>query len=269
MKVLVLDGYNLMYRAYHGNRFGEHHTIFNFFRSLRPIIEKFSPDKAYFVIEGVPVQNIEIHPGYKANRPSTASTKFIDHKDVCIELISESFPITVVRHPKYEADDVVDGIIRYWHPKDDVTIVSSDTDFIQILNEFGDVRLWNPIRKQFIAAPDYDYVTWKALRGDSADAIPGIRGVGDKTAERMIADPALMEAKLSDSTNRELFERNLALIKFARLKDDMSVLEVSNPSKNWEGVRSVFERYEFSSIINNKSWPKFVNTFEPLWNVAG
>jgi 5'-3' exonuclease len=267
VKVLILDGYNLMYRAYHGNRFGQHHTIFNFFRSLRPIVEKFSPDKAYFVIEGVPVDNIELHAGYKSNR-QRAPGLFTDHKNVCIELIQSSFPIAVIRHPNFEADDVVDGIIRYWHSTDDVTIVSTDTDFIQILNEFQGAKLWNPIKKQFIGTPEYDYVTWKALRGDSADAIPGIRGVGDKTAEKMVNDTSLLEAKLAFDNNRQLFERNLALIRFSRLEEEMDVLEVSTPEKSWEHVRSTFKDYEFNSIVNEKSWTKFVNTFDSLWSIG-
>ena len=48
-KVLILDGYNLLYRArYSGMNKGDDSTIFNFFRSLRPLIEKFDPDTAYF-----------------------------------------------------------------------------------------------------------------------------------------------------------------------------------------------------------------------------
>ena len=264
MKVLILDGYNLMYRAYHGNRFGDHHTVFNFFRSLRPIVEKFMPDKAYFVLEGIPLQNIELHSGYKANR-KRAPSLFGDHKRLCIEIVSELFPITVVRHPDFEADDVIDGIIRYWHSTDEVTVISSDTDFIQLLNEFENVSLWNPIRKKFLEAPDYDYVTWKALRGDTADAIPGIKGVGDKTAERMLRDPVLMESTLATAKNRELFKRNFLLIQFSRLGDKMDDLEVSNPMRCWESVQEQFEVFEFNSIINSKSWTKFVGTFEPLW----
>ena len=161
---------------------------------------------------------------------------------------------------------VVGGIIRNWHSDDNVTIVSTDTDFIQLLNEFGDVKLWNPIRKKFIDGPDYDYVMWKALRGDTADAIPGIQGVGDKTAEKMIQDRALLEAKLSVGENREIFQRNQLLIRFSTLENEMSALEVSSPTKNWDSVKSIFESYEFNSIINDKSWSKFVGTFDPLWS---
>ncbi len=265
MKVLILDGYNLLYRAYHGNRFGQFHTVYNFFRSLRPIVEKFSPDRAYFVLEGVPVNNVDALASYKSNR-GAASDTFREHKSACVDLLRTSFPIEVIRHPNFEADDVVGGIVRHWHPGDDVTIVSSDTDFIQVLNEFSGVRLYNPVRKKFIDTPDYDYVTWKALRGDSADAIPGIPGVGDKTALKMIHDPVLMESKLSKDGNREVFERNLKLIRFDTLDGEMDNLECSTPAPSWDNVRNVFKDFEFNSIVNDKSWQKFTNTFEPLWS---
>jgi len=264
LRVLILDGYNLMYRAYHGNRFGEFHTIYNFFRSLRPIVEKFKPDRAYFVVEGEPVGNVELLAGYKSNR-SKAPSVFSGHKQVCMDLLAESFPIEIIRHPNYEADDVVGGIVRHWHPSDDVTIISSDTDFIQLLNEFDTVQLYNPVSKKFIDEPDYDYVTWKALRGDSADAIPGIPGVGDKTALKMIMDPELMESKLSADDNRSVFERNLQLIRFDGLDNEMTSLEVSSPTYSWDKVRDTFSQLEFNSIVNDKSWKKFTETFDNLW----
>ena len=68
MKVLFLDAYNLMYRARYGFGKGEHSTIFSFFRSLRPLVEKFKPDQVYFVLEGYPKQRMALLPEYKANR---------------------------------------------------------------------------------------------------------------------------------------------------------------------------------------------------------
>jgi len=265
MNVLILDGYNLLHRAYHGNRFGQFHTIFNFFRSLRPIVEKFNPDHAYFVLEGRPVGNVEALPSYKSNR-GTASDTFNSHKHTCLDLLTKHFPIEVIRHPNFEADDVVGALARHWHLGDNVTVISSDTDFIQLLNEFETVQLYDPIRKKFAKTPDYDYVTWKALRGDPADSIPGIPGVGDKTATKMIHNSSLMESKLSKDNNRQIFERNLKLIKFDTLDGEMESLEVSTPWESWDDVRSVFAGFEFNSIVNDKSWNKFTSTFENLWN---
>ena len=54
MKVLFLDAYNLIYRAKSGFTKGDYYVVYNFFRGLRPLVEKFSPDKVYFVLEGAP-----------------------------------------------------------------------------------------------------------------------------------------------------------------------------------------------------------------------
>ena len=59
MKTLVLDAYNLIYRAKSGFTKGENAVVFMFFRSLRALIEKFQPDECFFVLEGMPQKNIE------------------------------------------------------------------------------------------------------------------------------------------------------------------------------------------------------------------
>ena len=55
------------------------------------------------------------------------------------------------------------------------------------------LKLYNPIRKKFIETPEHDYVTWKALKGDSSDNIPGFKGVGNKTASKLAGSPELLE----------------------------------------------------------------------------
>ena len=109
---------------------------------------------------------------------------------------------------------------------DDVTIVSSDSDFIQLLNiERYDIQIYNPIKKIFVETPDYDYVTWKALRGDATDNIPGIPGIGDKTATKIVKDPQKMKALLENETKRKIFEKNVNLIRLVDFSNDLSKLE--------------------------------------------
>ena len=60
MKVLLLDGYNLIYRAHYAPARGEYSTVYCFFRSLRAQVEKFNPDKIYFVLEGYPRRRMEL-----------------------------------------------------------------------------------------------------------------------------------------------------------------------------------------------------------------
>ena len=68
MRVLILDGHNLIHRARAGYHRGDHSVTFMFFRSLRPLVEKMNPDKVYFVLEGSPKKRIATDANYKANR---------------------------------------------------------------------------------------------------------------------------------------------------------------------------------------------------------
>ena len=124
-------------------------------------------------------------------------------------------PITVIRHPDYECDDVIAHIAYKEHPEDDVTIVSTDTDFHQVFSEHKSIKVYNPIQKKYVVPPDFDYVTWKALRGDSADNIRGFKGVGDKTALKLIKDPNLLKEFLDKDEGRsDTLKHNLFMIRF-------------------------------------------------------
>ena len=135
MKVLFLDAYNLIYRARSGFTKGEYAIIYNFFRGVRPLVEKFNPDKVYFVLEGKPQFRNQLSEGnYKSNRTS-AGEDFHRQKAAIINIVGELFPFETVRHPELECDDTIATLsIQHASEGDDVTIVSSDSDFIQLLN---------------------------------------------------------------------------------------------------------------------------------------
>jgi len=266
MKVVFLDGYNLIHRARHSFKRGEHSVIYSFFRSLRPLIEKLQPDFAYFVIEGHPKDRIKLYPEYKANRPKLKDhDSFITQKKIIIDMLKTYFPLAVVRHPFHEGDDVIGNLIERLHRSDDCVVVSTDTDFLQLYNRCNNVTIYNPIRKNVVEPPPYDYVKWKALRGDPSDNIMGIKGVGDKRARDLVDDEnKLKHFLLAEPERKMIFDRNCKLIRFDDIGDQMSLLESSMPEIKWDMVKENFDKWEFSSITNSKSWIKFEGTFEKL-----
>jgi len=273
---LIIDGYNLLHRSRFNFRRGGHFVTFNFLRSLRALTEMFDPDVLYVALEGTPKRRIEIDPEYKQNRQvdknSEAYEDLVDfnrQKDETIEIMKKFLPICVVRHPDFEGDDVVRNLAKYRVPQNsDVVVVSSDTDFIQMLNEFDNVRIWNPIKKSFVDRPDYDYVRWKALRGDKTDNIFGVKGIGDKTALKLVKDPDLLRERLSDPDVRNIFEQNIEMIKFHDMKDEIREIEISAPDIDWKKLRANLTEKKMFSLTGDTSWKKFVSTFSKLTEYA-
>ena len=265
MKILFLDAYNLIYRSLSGFKSGDHYVVYNFFRSLRPIIEKHNPDKVYFVLEGNPKFRTELTGGeYKGNRKSQGQS-FHRQKAAIINIVKTCMPFTIARHPDLECDDTIATLsVKHAKDGDECVIVSSDSDFIQLLNLSLPISLYHPIKKSFIEAPDYDYVTWKALRGDATDNISGIPGVGDKTAHKLINDSEKLRNLLSITENRETFEKNVNLIRLVDFSNDMSTVEISIGTRDFKNLKKIFKDLEFSSMIKEKTWEKYVNTFERL-----
>ena len=68
MKILFIDGHNFMFRARSGFQLGDYNVCYNFFRSLKPLIDQFGPNRVYFTLEGHPKKRYELLPTYKANR---------------------------------------------------------------------------------------------------------------------------------------------------------------------------------------------------------
>jgi len=230
------------------------------------LIEKFNPDKAYFVLEGCPKQRLALHEDYKGTRVHEKDDNFARERAYIIHLVKKRFPIEAVRHPDYECDDVLAHLVKS-HPEDECTVVSTDTDFLQLYNDCDNVMIYNPVKKKFVDPPDCEYVLWKALRGDGADNIPGFKGVGDKRAHALVQDKNALTKFLSEGEEDRYAKlaKNILLIRFHDLKEkEIETLERSDSQINWDDVRQEFDKMNFQSITNDKSWGKFVSTFSIL-----
>lgn len=273
MTILCVDFMNQAHRARSGFMAGDFPVVFNFFRGLRSQVEQFKPTRVVLALEGRPVKRIEEHSAYKANRVVEEGTekhaelvKFFQQNEIIVDLLKSFFPVSVVRHPTFECDDTIYNVISRSSTVVPWVVVSNDTDFIQLLNEFPHVKIWNPIKKSYVETPDYDYVTWKSLRGDATDNIPGIPGCGDKTALKLMNDPTSLKEFLQRPGHKEQFTRNYGLIKFMKWTDDESLqMTSSSPTRDWDTVLKRFTEMGFKSIVSDKSWSKFIRTFEHLW----
>lgn len=266
-KILILDGYNLLYRARYSARWqkaGPHTITYNFYRSLRKLVEDLQGDKVYFVLEGEPTARLEAASDYKGTRKYEVDENYSAQKKEIIEALIENMPITVVRHPNYECDDIVAHLAYKEHPEDDVVIVSTDTDFYQVFAEHKSIQVYNPIKKHYVDAPDFDYVTWKALKGDSSDNIKGFKGVGDVTALNLANSSTLLNEFINKVPGRlETFKHNLFMIRFHEVTNP-DLIERSRSEFNADALLNQFTKFGFNSIIKEKPWKKFVETFGVL-----
>ena len=266
MKVVFLDAYNLIYRALSGFTKGENFVIYNFFRGIRPLVAKFKPDLVYFVLEGNPKHRQTISEGnYKSNRVSKGESFHLQKASI-IQAVKTFMPFICIRHPDFECDDVIATLTRNHSKKgDECFIISSDSDFIQLHN-LCELTLYNPVKKKNIPKPDYDYVTWKALRGDPTDNIHGIPRVGDKTAEKLVKDENLLIEFLKDPNKKDIFNRNVNLIRLVDLSNVEDEMEISSTKFDEEGLRKYFERLKFDSMIKEKTWNNYIETFKEVGN---
>jgi DNA polymerase I len=264
MKVLFLDAYNLIYRARSGFTKGDNYVVYNFFRGIRPLVEKYNPDLVYFVLEGRPEHRAQISGGeYKANR-NNKDLNFHQQKASIIEAVKAYMPFVSILHPKFECDDVIATYV-YQHAKkgDECFVISSDSDFIQLHN-MCKLTLYNPVKKIEVEAPEYDYVTWKALRGDPTDNIKGIPKVGDKTADKLMRNPELLREFLNDPTKREIFDRNVNLIRLVDLSKDTESMVITHADFDQEGLHDYLSELEFTLMLKEKTWKKYVDTFKGI-----
>jgi 5'-3' exonuclease len=272
-KVLFIDAHNQMWRAC--VKFGavqpdvpdEVIFTFNFFRNLRPLVEDFAPDKCFFVLEGHPQFRYDLFSDYKANRiiklaeakSKESNERFLRTKDIIVPLL-QHLPITICRAASYEADDVVATLCENMQAED-LTVLSNDSDYIQLLQRgYPQVRIYNPIKKDFMEAPAYPYVAWKCLNGDKSDNIPAL--LKPKKALEAVNNPDAFQKFMDVEENRANFNVNRQLIEFRSVP--LEEISMKEGQKDFDSLKKAFAEMKFESIVNDKSWEKYCRSFDTL-----
>ena len=240
----------------------EYGFIYNFFRNLRPIIEDFSPDKCFFVLEGHPQFRYDLFADYKANRivktgaKKETVDKFHKAKREIVRLL-QYLPITIARAADYECDDVIATLCENMK-EENIIVLSNDSDYIQLLQRgYAKVNIYNPIKKEFMVAPSYPYVGRKSLNGDKSDNIPSL--LTPKKALDTIQDPVRFQKFMDVEENRANFSVNRQLIEFRSVPEEE--IQLVDGVTNFASLKEEFIKMKFESITNDKSWAKYTSTF--------
>ncbi len=198
-QLYLIDGSAYLYRAYHAIRSLSNATgfptnaIFGFTRMLLKLMEERTPPYVgmFFDAKG-PTFRHAVYADYKANRPPMPDDLAMQIPPV--KAVTEAFRIPVIEMGGYEADDLIGTTARQAAAAGfDVTIVTGDKDFVQLLTER--ITIWDPMKDKDIGMQDItatngvsppQMIDVMGLSGDTADNVPGVPGIGPKTALKLI-----------------------------------------------------------------------------------
>ncbi|MEM9052982.1 MAG: DNA polymerase I, partial [Bacteroidota bacterium] len=293
----LLDAYALIYRAYYAfirnprvNSKGMNTSaMFGFTNTLNEIIRNYQPTHiaVAFDVPGDVFRN-ETFPEYKANREETPDD--IKRSIPYIRKIIEGFRIPIIEMAGFEADDVV-GTIAGQAEKEgfDVFMVTPDKDYGQLVTEHVKMlkpgRQGNPneiwgvadIREKFGVEHPRQVIDILGLQGDSVDNIPGVPGVGPKTAMKLIADYRSVEGVLEHSNElkgklkervQENKEQALLSKELATIICDVPVSfkadEVVLEEPNKEVLREIFAELEFRTMSERILGEKMASSGEQM-----
>lgn len=287
-KLYLLDAYALIYRAYYAlirtpriNSRGENTSaIFGFVNTLEELLRKERPD--YLAVAFDPAGKTfrhEAFPEYKAQREATPED--IRRAVPVIKDIIRAYRIPILEVEGFEADDVIGTMaVKAAAAGIEVRMITPDKDYAQLVRP--GISMCRPghgsapmeilgtdevCAKYYIDSPK-KVIDLLGLMGDAADNIPGCPGVGEKTAQKLIAEfgsidrllectdrlKGALRRKVEDNAEQIRFSKYLVTIRTdVPLSLDLETLRTREADE--EAVRKLFERLEFRALLQKKFSP--------------
>ena len=220
-RVFLLDAFALIFRGYYAliknpriNSKGmDTSAILGFMNSLLDVIRREKPDLLAVAFDkGGSVARVDAFPAYKANRQETPEA--IKIAVPYIHKILEAMQIPIVEVAGYEADDLIGTLAKQAEKQGfDVFMVTPDKDFAQLVSEnifmykparMGNgIEIWDveKVKEKFEIENPLQVIDYLGMMGDSVDNIPGLPGVGDKTAKKFLKQYGSMENLLKNTAD--------------------------------------------------------------------
>jgi len=279
-KLVIIDGNSLLYRAFYAlppmqNRRGEHtNAVYGFTNMLFKLLEAEKPDYVAVAFDPPkPSFRVRIDESYKAQREKTPP-ELAEQIQRAREIL-EAMHIPVFEIADYEADDVIGTLAdRFAQKEHEVTVVSGDADLLQLISSRVTVMLTkkgisrmeqydrNLLKEQYGLRPD-QVIDFKALKGDPSDNIPGVPGIGDKTARSLLEEYGNLEtiydnldqlkSKIADKLReyREQLYIGRDLVTLRRdVPMDLDCDQFRYGEADYDQLLGIFNELEFKSLIN-------------------
>lgn len=282
-KLFLLDAYALIYRAYYAlirapriNSKGMNTSaILGFVNTLEDVLKNQNPTHIGVAFDPAgPTFRHEAYPKYKAQREATPED--IKAAVPIIKDIIKAYNIPILEVPGFEADDVIGtlagkagmlGISTY--------MMTPDKDYAQLVKD--NVMMFRPkhgdrefeildeqgVKEKYGFERTEQMIDYLGLMGDASDNVPGCPGVGEKTAQKLIAQFGSIDNLLQNTNElkgalKKKVEENIEQIKFSKflvtintqVPIELSMEELERKEPNEEALSKIFEELEFRSLIN-------------------
>lgn len=278
-KLVLLDSHALIHRAYHAlppmsTRDGTPtNAVFGFATMLLKVLQTLKPTHVVAAFdEKGPTFRHEEYEDYKAGR-SEADDDLVEQFPIVRQLL-QAFNIPVISKKRFEADDIIGTLVEKLDGAVQKIIVTGDMDALQLVDDdtvvftmkrgITDTITYDEaaVRERFGFGPEF-VTDYKGLAGDSSDNIPGVEGIGDKTAKDLVSKyggieeifehleelPTRAKNRLDGRQEEALFSRQLATIKKdVKVKFDLddALFEDFDPKE----VKQILIDLDFKSLLN-------------------
>ncbi|MFP7199930.1 DNA polymerase I [Lysinibacillus halotolerans] len=284
-KLLLLDGNSLAYRAFFAlplltNDSGVHtNAVYGFTTMLQKILEEEKPTKMLVAFDaGKTTFRHESYGEYKGGRQKTPPE--LSEQFPYLRKLIDAYQIKRYEKELYEADDIIGTLAKQAESENmDVIIVSGDKDLTQLATDkvtvyitrkgMTDIEKYTPshIEEKYGLSP-LQIIDMKGLMGDTSDNIPGVPGVGEKTAIKLLKEYGSVEAlyeqiddmkkskmkeKLVENEEQAKMSKKLATI-FTEAPIDISLEDLNYPGPNEEEVLNVWQELSFKSLIEKSDF---------------
>lgn len=275
-KLIIIDGYSFLFRAYHsmppltnpeGTPVG---AVFGFTNMVLKILEQMRPTHIVMVFDsGKKSFRNDIYPKYKANRPP-APENLVPQFPLVREA-ARALNIHVLEQDHIEADDIIATLaVKATREKENVLIISSDKDLMQLINTH--VKMYDAIKAKLISeedviekwgvAPD-KMLDLLSMVGDSSDNVPGLDGIGPKTASQLLNEygnfdniiksiesfkPSKKKETLLNGVEKFNLAKKLITLKID-VELDINFSDLVTKAPNIQILTNFLEKHNFKSLL--------------------
>ena len=283
-KIILVDGNNLLFRSYYATAYNGNfmnnskgfptNAIFGFVNMMNKIIKEENPKYIIVAFDKGKTFRHEEYEGYKDGR--TETPKELKMQFPVAKQILTAMGIKYYEIDNFEADDIIGTFAKYCDEEDEFigTIVSSDKDLLQLISKDVDIKLLK--QKDYIRYNEESFkeewgidpiniIDLKALMGDPSDNIPGVKGVGEKTALKLLHDYKTLDGiyenidnikgklkeKLEIDKNNAYNSYHLATI----IKDvemEIGLEDTKYIGENTDELNKIYEDLKFYSFLKKK-----------------